>query len=442
MSGRGRGWWKGAALLGLATVLFVAGGLGLLRPAEKPAPAEGVASLGLAPSGADLTARIAALQSRVRQVPGDFGSWAGLGLAYVEQARVGVDPAYYPKAQGVLERSLSINTDDNYAAAAGMAALAAARHDFAGALDWAQRGLAINRANATLYGALADAQIQLGHYPEAFEATQRMVDLAPTTASLARVSYVWELRGDIEQATANMTRALDDAATPADKGFARYYLGELAFNAGDATAALAQYQAGLAIAPAYAPLLEGKAKAEAALGQTDAAITDYTRLVERVPQPSYLVQLGELFESLGRKSDADAQYSLFETEATLFQSNGVTLDAEQALFFADHGDPAAALRAAEAGIATRGFLDMDDGYAWALHVNGRDAEALSWSKKALALGTRNALFHFHAGMIQLALGDTEPGRAELATALAINPHFSTRWAPPARQALDGGVMAP
>ena len=85
---------------------------------------------------------------------------------------------------------------------------------------------------------------------------------------------------------------------------------------------------------------------------------------------------------------------------------------------------------------------MDDAYAWALHVNGRDAEALSWSKKALALGTRNALFHFHAGMIQLALGDTEAGRAELAAALAINPYFSTRWAPSARQALDGGAMAP
>jgi len=39
-------------------------------------------------------------------------------------------------------------------------------------------------------------------------------------------------------------------------------------------------------------------------------------------------------------------------------------------------------------------------------------------------------------------GGLESGRAELATALAINPHFSTRWAPPARQALDGGVMAP
>jgi hypothetical protein len=108
--------------------------------------------------------------------------------------------------------------------------------------------------------ALADAQIQLGHYPEAFDATQRMVDLAPNTASLARVSYAWELRGDLEQTTSNMTRALDAATTPADKVFARYYLGELAYNAG-AAAALVHYQAGgLAADPTYAPPLGRKSQ--------------------------------------------------------------------------------------------------------------------------------------------------------------------------------------
>lgn len=429
--------WKGGLLLGLAVVLFAAGGLGLVGARPNPAPNGGPADLGLAPSGADLASQISALQARLRRVPGDYGSWAALGLAYVEQARVGVDPSYYPKAEGVLAKSLTIDRADNYAACAGMAALAAARHDFAGALDWAQRGLAINPANATLYGLLADAQTQLGHYPEAFDATQHMVDLAPTTASLARASYAWELRGDLDQARADMTRALDDAATPSDRAFVRYYLGELAFNSGDAAGALGQYRAGLGVAPAYAPLLEGRAKAEAALGQSDAAVTDYTHLVEQVPQPSYLVELGELLDSLGRPADAEAQYSLFGTEAKLFEANRVSLDAEQALFFADHGEPAQALGAAEVGRRTRGFLDMDDAYAWALHVNGRDSEALRWSRKALALGTRNALFHFHAGMIELALGDSEGAADDLTAALAINPHFSTRWAPVARRALDG-----
>lgn len=416
--------------------LFAAGGLGLAGTSPPSSPAASTGAPAVIRAGADLATRLEALQARLRRVPADFNTWAVLGLAYVEQARVTVDPTYYPKAQGALERSLAINTEDNFAAAAGMAALAAARHDFAGALDWAQRGLSINPANPTLVGALADARMQLGHYPGAFDAVQRMVDLEPSTASLARVSYVWELRGDLERARSFMTRALDIAATDSDRAFARYYLGELSFNAGDPAAALVEYQAGLAADRSYAPLLEGRAKAQAALGHTDAAVADYQALVERAPQPSYVVAFGELLDSLGRSAEATDQYELFAVETALFRANGVTLDADQALFFADHGDAVAALEAAEAGITSRGFLDMADAYAWALHVNGRDAEAQAWSNKALALGTRNALFSFHAGMIERALGNVGPARAHLETALATNPDFSRLWAPVARQVLD------
>jgi len=293
-----------------------------------------------------------------------------LGLAYVSQARVTGDPSYYPKAEGVLTRSRSINTADNDLAAAGMAALAGGRHDFTGAADWARQGLAINPSNALLYGARNDAETQLGHYPEAFEAAQGMVDLRPDTASLARASYTWELQGDLSRATELMQRALADAAGPSDRAFARYQLGELAFNAGDRAGALGHYQAGLVADASYVPLLEGRAKARAALGQTDAAVADYAQVVARVPQPGYLIQFGELLDSLGRSAEAQDQYQILAAESKLFEANGVALDVEPTLFAADHGDPAGALRAGEAGIATRQFLDMDDAYAWALHVNG------------------------------------------------------------------------
>ncbi len=55
----------------------------------------------------------------------------------------------------------------------------------------------------------------------------------------------------------------------------------------------------------------------------------------------------------------------------------------------------------------------------------------------MALGTRNALFHFHAGMIELVLGDRGQARTDLRQALAINPHFSPLHEPQARQALAG-----
>jgi tetratricopeptide (TPR) repeat protein len=423
--------------VGLAVVLFLTGAL--LPRSSSSTDAGSTASAGLAGApvaGATLSSRIVGLQDRLRRVPKDADAWAALGLAYVEQARVTVDPTYYGKADGALKRSLAVESRDNFGAYAGLAALASARHDFTAARDWARRGLAVDPANATLQGALGDAETQLGNYAEAFAAIQKMVDLVPDTASLARASYAWELRGDLDQARELMQRALDDAPTPADRAFARYYLGDLAFNAGDAAGALDQYQRGLAADASSAPLLAGKAKAEAALGQTDAAVADYATVVARVPQPSYVVEYADLLQSLGRNDDAEQQYRLFASEGKLLQTNGVTLDVDPVLFNADHGDPHAALLDAEAGIRTRPFIEMDDAYAWALHVNGRDAEASSWSQKALALGTRNALFHYHAGMIRLGLGDHEGARAELSQALSINPNFSPLWAPAARQTLE------
>src|SRR5205807_1068925 len=119
-----------------------------------------------------------------------------------------------------------------------------------------------------------------------------------------------------------------DAASPADRAFTRYYLAELAFNAGDPQSALAQDVAGLRDDPGYAALLEGKAKAEAALGRTAEAIADYVDVVRRVPQPEYVVELGELYQSLGEEKLAQEQYGTFRAEEQLFKANGVALDTD------------------------------------------------------------------------------------------------------------------
>ena len=427
------------AAIGLASIVgvYVIGGLrgdGSSSAAGSSSGAVGPGNTGPARGGTPDVV-IQRLQTRVQAVPKDFVAWAALGLAYVQQAKVTVDPAYYPKAQSVLERSLSINKSDNYVGAAGMAALAAARHDFASAKKWAQRGLKVNAFNATLYGTLADAETQLGNYSAAFAATQRMVDLAPNTASLSRVSYTWELRGKTALARQYMQRALQDATTVSDQAFARYYLGELALNEGDAAGALTQYEAGLATDPAYVPNLEGKAKAEAALGRTGAALADFAKVVDRVPQPAYLAEYGDLLQSLGRTAEANKQYALFDAEQRLFEANGVTGDIDQTLFYANHGQPQRALKYGSRAVKARTFAEVDDAYAWALHVNKRDAEALAWSIKALQIGTRSALFHYHAGMIERALGHTDAAESHLAMALRLNPHFNPLAAPEAARAL-------
>jgi tetratricopeptide (TPR) repeat protein len=262
-----------------------------------------------------------------------------------------------------------------------------------------------------------------------------MASLRPDTSSYARQSYLRELRGDIEGARTFMQQALDVAPTASDRAFALFYLGELDFNNGDANAALGRYRQALAASPTDIQSLAGKAKAEAALGQHLTAIDDYTTVVSRAPEPGVVLEFGQFLESIGRAADALAQYKIVDDTQRLFAANGVEPDATMTLFNIDRGQPAAALASAEQGIATRPFLVMRDAYAWALHANGRDTEALASVQQALALGTRSALTHYHAGMINLSLGNTSAARSELSTALSINPFFDSLAAPAARQTL-------
>lgn len=427
-----RRWWP--VPVALLAALGIAAAVALNWGDTTPVPdSGGGGGTGLTadPLGAD----IAAIQAQLKITPGNAASWAALGTDYIQQAKNTANPMYYPKADGALARSAQLQPTGNAAALAGTAALRAAQHRFAEALALAQQAQALDPQDSTIHGTLADALTQLGRYDEARAAVQRMLDLHPGTPAYTRASYVYELAGQVDQARDLLGQALADATTPSDVAFCRYYLAELALSGGDPAEALHQIQLGTAADPRYPDLLEGQAKAEAALGQTDAAVADYAKLLASAPLPQYVIEAGEYLESVGRTAEAQRAYTLFDAENTLFTGNGVQLDTDPTLFYADHGDPAKALKYGQAGIAIRPFLEMDDAYAWALHVNGRDAEALTWSEKATATGMRNALFAYHKGMIENSLGRTDAARADLAAALAINPHFNPLQAPIARATL-------
>ena len=430
----------------LAAALFVAGGIGLFRSngdgahVQTPAAARAEALLAPVISGS-LEQIIENLQSRLRVLPTDWQAFASLGLAYVQQARVTADPSYYPKAEAVLQRSLGLERDDNFAAMVGMAALAAARHDFAGALRWGEQAKTINPYNGNVYGVIGDAQVELGRYHDAFATFQHMVDTQPGVASYARVSYARELMGDVPGAIKAMAAARDIAGTPADSAWASYQLGELYFNQGHLNEAQAAYARGVQTDADYVPPFAGLAKVAWARGHLQKAIAGYTDVVSRYPSPEYVIALGDLYRAAGRPDQADQQYSLVHVEERLFRANGVNIDLELALFDAAHGDPAGAVTAARDEWAKRHSVHVADAYAWALYSDKRYPDASVYARRAMALGYRNALFAFHAGMIQQKLGHDAEAYRLLKEAVGINPHFSIQYAPVARAALAklGGV---
>ncbi len=376
-----------------------------------------------------LTAAISVAQRRLQQVPGDWTTWAQLGSAYVEQARVTADPSYYDRAQGALAQSLVLHPDGNDIALTGQGALANARHDFGTARDAAEAALAINDYNSTAWGVLTDARTQLGDYPGATAAVDRMLQLRPGLASFTRASYDAELHGDVSQAKSDLEQALKLTTGGSDEAYCRTYLGQLAFAQGDLEEAGAQFSSGLADSPADPTLLLGRARVDAARGDDEAAVAGYQAVVDARPLPDNVVEYGEYLESLGRDEDAQQQFALVDTVRQLFIASGVTDDLSAALFAADHDDPVTALVAATAEYERRQNIDSQDAMAWALHVAGRDAEALPLAQQATSLGGTSALFGYHRGAIEAALGMTDEARATLAGALDTNPHFSALLAP-------------
>jgi len=429
------------AIATLAVALFLAGGLGVLRrpvadPVELAIPAAPEAgSVLTATSAGSLDATIESLQARLRERPDDARAAATLGLAYVQQARITGDPSWYPKAETLLVEAAATLGGADASGEVGLAALAAARHDFASSFEHAREARRIAPSDGQTHGVVGDALVELGRYDEAFRAYQRFADIEPGMAAFARVAYARELRGDVEGAAEAMRVAADLAGTPDDAAWAWFQLGELAWHRGDAPAAARSYRTAEGFAPSWVPPTVGLARVAWARGDLEAAIAGYRDAVTRLPLPEYVIALGDLLTLSGDRAGASQQYELARVQASLLRSQGVNVDLELAMFEADHGSARAALAAARAEWERRRSIHVADAYAWALHAAGRYDAAARVIGEALRLGTRDAGFLYHAGMIALARGDLATARASLREALAINPHFSILLAADARYTL-------
>ena len=379
------------------------------------------------------SALIPQLQQEVRANPTDVAGLGFLGLAYQQRARETGDPSYYTKSDGVLRRALRYSPDD-LVATTGLGALALSRHRFRDALALGRRAVALSPSTARGYGIVGDALVELGRYREAFAAFDRMASLKPSLSSYARVSYARELLGDVRGAAAAMRLAIDAAAgQPEALAWSQTQLGKLFWSQGRARAAEHEYRTALAVRPGYVYAFDGLALVEAARGRYRDAIAYERRATDTIPLPQFVASLGDLQRLAGNGSAAQRQYALIGAIRRLLRANGVRTDLETALFDVDHAVRLPrALSLARAAQAERPSIDGDDVLAWTLARDGRCAEAVPWSQRALRLGTQDALKFFHRAAIEHCAGDQAAARAWARRALALNPHFSVLWAPTAR----------
>lgn len=380
--------------------------------------------------------QVAVLEQAVAASPNDADALRQLAVGYIQKSAQTGDPAYYGLAEQALARATQAGGGDADTLVAE-GALALARHRFGDALRLGQEALDRTPSHLDALAVVVDAQVELGRYDEAGVTLQRLLDRRPDLAALARVSYLRQLRGDLEGALVAMEQArAAGAASPAELPTVVAYLADLHLERGDRVAAGEAYAEVLAQDPDHVIAATGSARVLAAEGRTDDAIARLEGVVDRLPSPEAAVLLGDLRSSRGDVEGAAAAYDLVRVLSRLQQSSGQVVDLELALFEADHGDPAAAVDLARQAHESRATVYTADALAWALFRSGEATAALPYVDEALRLGTRDATMRSHAAAIFDALDDVDRARAELEVAAPGNAWGAIARRPEVRQLAD------
>jgi len=348
-----------------------------------------------APSKVD--ERILRAQQSIAKFPNKAEAYNQLASAYMQKARETADFTFNAHADAAINRSLAVEPD-NYDGLKLRAKLQLTYHRFAEALETARHSQTFRNDDHDVWGQITDALVELGDYPGAVKAAQRMVDLRPDSSSYARVSYLRSLHGDTQGAIDAMTAALKSSNPNDPEGIAwcHVQIGNELMSAGKLAEAEREFDTALLIFPSHSLALQSKARARVAAGALNGAVAIY----EREPNSADAAQaLGDLFTRLGKTEDAKAAFTKFET---LERENAALERSWRHMvnFWLDHDQNLAeALNLAATEYNSRKDIFTCDSLAWALFKNGRVSEAKKVMKEALRTGSKDPRINDHASII-------------------------------------------
>jgi tetratricopeptide (TPR) repeat protein len=395
-------------------------------------------------------------QDHVLRDDTDYANYDRLGSAYLQKARETGDPVYYNLSEKAFGRALSLTagTRDSAGVTAHLAGLDLAEHRFAEAHALAQKTLELKPDLLSVYAVLGDSELESGDYEDAqrdyahLNLPEGSLPPRPGITYLAdtRQAGLSFIRGNTQAAITHTLAAIadaTDAGLPKENiAWSQFSLGELYLATGDYQRAEAAYQSALETYPNYHRALAWLGQLRAAQGRYTEAIDLYRRAIAIIPLPVYAAALGDIYAHVGQPKAAQDQYDLVAVIARLSALNQNLFRRELAFFYADrkiHLDEALSL--AQEELASRKDVYTWDVFAWVAFQNGKTAEAADAIGHALAQGTDEPLFLFHAGMIFDRLGDSSRARQYFRRALELNPGFHIVYADVARQMLEQPEVA-
>lgn len=358
----------------------------------------------------------------VAQYPDLATGHVNMAAAILAKVRETGDYSLNRRAEESIKRALEIDPK-NFAAQVLQTQIYLSEHKFRDALVLAQKLATTNPNDQAVLAAITDAQTELGLYDDAVRSAQKFVDTHPNASSYTRVAHLRSLHGDVTGAIEARKLAVR-IADPLDKEGLAWFNSELGkeyWNSGNFAEAEKAFDLALEMFPDYHWALAGKGKILAGRGEYERAIEIFEKLISRVPQTDRTIFLGDLYKTIGKN---DAAMKTYE-EAVRRERESAASDMHRiALLWADQDTNLdEALDIARNDREQNADLAASDTLAWVYFKKGKLVEAKRSSTEALRLKTKNALFFFHAAMIENAIGNKLAAVRYFKLALETNPAF-------------------
>ena len=374
----------------------------------------------------------------LKQHPDDMKQYLSLASVFIAEGRITGNGGYYSNAAAkVLDKVIENKTNDDmlFQALSLKSTVLLNMHQFKDALDVAQKGAAMNAYNSGIFGALVDANVELGNYDEAVKDCDKMLSIRPDLRSYSRASYLRQIYGDNRGAIDAMKMAVEAGVPGAESTeWARITLADLYLNIGNIDSASILYRTSLVYRPLYPYAEIGMAKVEKAHKNYDEAIAHTKNAINMMSEAAFVSFLGDLYELKGNVSKAaevrnDVVKLLEDAEKdqpkdAIIKHN---LNREMANAYLAANQLDKAMQYAQNDLQMRpDNIDANELMAWVCYKKGDFANAKLHADKMLKLNTKNANSLYKAGLIYAAAGDTQKGQDLMKKALATSQYVDAK----------------
>lgn len=378
------------------------------------------------------------LAATLNSKPEDNAAKVSMTELFMNEARITGESVYYGAALKVINAIIAdakAKQDQVFLAKSYKASILLSLHQFADAKKVAEEAAHLNPYDAGVFGALVDANVELGNYEEAVKLCDQMLSIRPDLRSYSRASYIRQIYGD----NAGAIEAMKMAITAGPVGmeateWARVNLGDLYLNLGRLDTAKWIYTAALEARPQYPFAEMGLAKVARAEKKYDEAIAHTKNAIRYLGESSFVSFLADVYELKGDAKKAkeireDVLDLLLEGEKenakeTLAKHNG---NRELATAKLNVGKLDEALENAKIDLAMRPEnVDANELMAWIYYKKGDFVNAKIHADKMLKTNTKNANTLYKASIIYAAAGELAKGQTLKTQALAINQHIDPK----------------